>query len=85
VNKSSPDIPNKMIKLASSALSVPFAHIFNQSISTGIFPNAFKISRVTPVYKSGITTDPNNYRPIALLSPFSKTLERIVYDQLMTF
>jgi retron-type reverse transcriptase len=30
-------------------------------------------------------TDPNNYRPIALLSPFSKTLERIVYDQLMTF
>ena len=42
VNKSSPDIPNKMIKLASTALAVPFAHIFNQSISTGIFPNAFK-------------------------------------------
>ena len=34
VNKSSLDISNKMIKLASRALSIPFAYIFNQSIST---------------------------------------------------
>ena len=73
VNKSSLDISNKMIKLASRALSIPFAYIFNQSISTGIVPNALKISKVTPVYKKGVMTDPNNYRPIATLSPFSKT------------
>ena len=85
VNKSSLDISNKMIKLASRALSIPFAYIFNQSISTGIVPNALKISKVTPVYKKGVMTDPNNYRPIATLSPFSKTLERIIYDQLSSF
>ena len=58
VNKSFLDIPNKMIKLASSALSVPFTYIFNQAISTGIVPDAFKISRITPIYKSRIVTDP---------------------------
>ena len=69
-----------MIKFASSALSVPFTYIFNQSISTGIVPNAFKISRITPTYKSRVVANPNNYRPIAILPPFSKMLERIVYD-----
>ena len=51
----------------------------------GIVPDLFKISRITPIYKSGVLTDPNNYRPISILSPFSKTLERIVYDQLLHF
>ena len=43
--KSSLEIPNKMIKLASSSLSVPFTIIFNQSIATGIVPDAFKVAR----------------------------------------
>ena len=60
VNKSYLDISNKMIKLASRALLIPFAYIFTQSISTGIVPNALKISKVTPVYKKGVMTDPNN-------------------------
>jgi hypothetical protein len=64
--KSSLEIPNKIIKLASSSLSVPCRIIFNQSIVTGIVPDAFKVSRVTPVYKNGTMTDPNNYRPIDL-------------------
>jgi retron-type reverse transcriptase len=51
----------------------------------GFVPDLFKISRITPIYKSGVLTDPNNYRPISILSPFSKTLERIVYDQLLHF
>ena len=34
---------------------------------------------------NGITTDPANYRPIAILSPFSKILEKIVSEQLNSF
>ena len=30
-------------------------------------------------------TDPGNYRPIAVLSPFAKILERLVYNQLSHF
>ena len=48
-------------------------------------PNVLKVSRVTPIFKSGDATDPTNYRPIAVLSPFSKMLEKIVNDQLVSF
>ena len=47
----------------------------------GIVPDISKISKVTPVFKTGTVTDPGNYRPIAFLSPFAKILERLVYNQ----
>ena len=56
----------------------------NQSINTGIVPDILKISCVAPTYKSGIETDPNNYQPIST-SPFTKVLERLVYNQLQLF
>ena len=79
------DVPNKLVRLASKTLSKPFAYIFNKSISTGIVPDVFKVSRVTPVFKSGTLSDPSNYRPIATLSSFSKALERVIYDQLIQY
>ena len=81
-NKTSLDIPNKLIEIASEPLSIPFTYIYNQSITNGIVPDAFKISKVTPTYKSGEVTDPGNYRPIATISSFSKVLERLIYNQL---
>ena len=36
-------------------------------------------------YMSGDVTDTSNYRPIATLSPFTKVLERLIYDQLYAF
>ena len=48
-------------------------------------PDVFKVSKVTPVIKSRALSDPSNYRPIATLSPFSKALERVIYDQLVKY
>ena len=84
-NKSSLDIPNKLIKIACEPLSLLFTNIYNESISSGIVPNSFKISRVTPIYKDDSVTEPGNYRPIATLSPFAKILERIIYNQLSVY
>ena len=84
-NKACLDVPNKLIKLASGPLSVPFTKIYNESIAIGVVPEIFKISRVTPIFKSGTVTELGNYRPIAVISPFSKILERLVYNQLMSF
>ena len=42
-------------------------------------------SRSQRLPQSGAVTDPGNYRPIAVLSPFSKILERLVYNQLSHF
>ena len=84
-NKSSIDIPNNLIKLAAEPLSALFTKIYNESIQTGVVPNTLKVSQVTPVYKSGDVTNPGNYRPISVLSPFSKILEKLVYNQLYDF
>ena len=83
-SKTSIGIPNKMIKLAANSLATPFLYILNQAIASGIVPDVLKISRVTPIYKSESPTDPNNYRPIATLSSFSKVMEKIVYEQLLS-
>ena len=50
-----------------------------------IVPDILKVSQISPVYKGGDATDPSNYWPIATLSPFSKVLERLVYNQLYSF
>ena len=50
--------------------------IINTSIVTGEFPTTWKHAIITPVYKSGSTDDPCNYRPISLLPILSKLLEK---------
>ena len=83
--KASLDVPNQFIKIVSQPLSKPLSYIFNESITTGVFPDSFKISKVIPVYKNGCVTDTGNHRPISILSPFTKVFERLVYNQLISF
>ena len=52
---------------------------------TGSVPDIFKVSRITPIPKNGSACEPGNYRPIAVLSSFSKVLEKLIYDQLISF
>ena len=59
--------------------------IFNSSLENGIFPDIWKLARITPIFKSGVKMDVNNYRPIPVISVFSRTLERIVHDQILNF
>ena len=73
-----------LLKQISSQILLPIKHIFNLSLSTGLIPEQFKIAKVIPIFKSGDCLDPSNYRPISLLSTFSKILERIVYNRLYT-
>ena len=74
-----------MLTLAHDELAIPITHLINESIKCGIVPDIFKISCVTPIHKSGDTTDPSNYRPISVLPALNKVLERVVYDQLLNF
>jgi hypothetical protein len=41
-----------------------------------------KISKIKPIPKGGNKCDIQNYRPISILSVFSKILERIMYKRL---
>ncbi len=61
--------------------------IVNNSLETGIFPNAFKKAGVKPLLKKPNLDYSllNNYRPISNISFLSKILEKIVLQQLNQF
>ncbi len=63
---------------AKFSCQTPFKHVFHLSLTTGIVPNQLKIAKVIPIFKNGDPTALDNYRPISLLSNFSKILEKIV-------
>ena len=76
------NIPTKLIKICSNELVGVLAHINNESLVEGVFPDSLKIARVIPIHKNGDTKLVSNYRPISLLSAFSKIAEKIVYTRL---
>jgi hypothetical protein len=78
-------ISTAMLKKVSLEIVTPLVHIFNQSLATGQIPEKFKIAKVIPIFKSGDALNPSNYRPISLLSTFSKILEKIVYTRLYSY
>jgi len=51
-------------------------------LSTGIFPTRLKFSQITPFFEKDNKTEISNYRPISLLTSFSKVFEKIIYNRL---
>lgn len=87
-NQSAPGIDGvttKILKLIHSHILSPLVHIINLSFKTGIVPHQFKISIITPIHKSGDKTLISNYRPISLISNFSKIFEKCLKERLTEF
>ena len=73
-------IPTGLVKDNVSILAPVIADIVNLSITTGVFPSAFKKALVTPILKktSLDQNELNNYRPVSKLSFVSKIAEKVV-------
>ena len=79
------EISNNLLKNLCPSLLNPLDQIFNKSLSNGVFPELMKKADVSPLFKSKLENDANNYRPISLLITISKVLEKIVYQRTYTF
>ena len=79
------DLKSSMIKHIKESITVPLVHICNRSFVTGIFPSELKIANVVPIYKSGDEIMFSNYRLVSVLPVFSKLLERLVYNRLISY
>ena len=87
INKSSgaDDVSFNIIKKRFGVLCEPLIYLFQLSLEKGVFTNDLKISKVTPIYKAGDKSDIRNYRPISVLSCFSKIPERLMYSRLYKY
>ena len=78
-------IPTKILKLLSPLISSPLSQIINESLQSGVFPDKMKLAKVIPLFKKGCPLTASNYRPISLLSVFSKIIEKVMYERLYNF
>lgn len=79
------NISNFLLKRIGPYISSPLAYIINLSFTSGIFPQALKHAEIIPIHKKNCKANLENYRPISLLSGFSKVIERIVGDKLLLY
>ena len=75
----------KLLKDASNIVAGPLVNIFNVSLQRAIFPNDWKLAKMTPIFKEGSKADCGNYRPISVISAVAKLFEKLVYRQLSSF
>ena len=74
-----------IIKSSCSFILKPLVYIFNKSLQQGAVPSELKLAKVIPLYKSGDKDSVANYRPISLLTSFSKIFEQVIYNRLTNF
>ena len=79
------ELDNYAVKIAADVITRPLHHIITLSILQQRFPSQWKYSKVLPLHKKDSTLKAKNYRPVAILSPLSKILEKIVYEQLYNY
>lgn len=72
------NIATYFVILAANVLANPLSILLNYSFEFGIFPECLKTAKIIPIFKSGDKNEINNYRPISILSIFSKILEKLI-------
>jgi hypothetical protein len=63
-------------------VALPLCLIFNNAISTCVFPEKWKLSYVTLIFKASSRNDVTNSRRIAILSTIAKLFELLIYKNI---
>lgn len=77
------EVSSLMLKQCQEELVKPLSHIINLSFNQGLVPKKMKSSKVIPLHKSGSKYELGNYRPISLVSTFSKLMEKVVLSRVI--
>ena len=79
------EISPKFVKLAKCILSPYLANLFNKCIDQDIFPFDFKVAYAIPIPKTSSPKSLDEFRPISLLSVFSKLFEKFLEKKMSKF
>lgn len=79
-------ISSMLLKDGAEVVAPVLMYIINLSLSSGHFPENWKLVKITALYKNSRKMDNcNNYRPISVLPTVSKIVERAVHSQLYEY
>ena len=78
-------IPVILLKKFKEFFSFWLAKLINLCFETGVFPDLLKFAKITPLHKKESKLDFQNYRPISLLSIYSKIFEKLIYFRVYAY
>ena len=84
-NSSPNDIPSKFLKIASCIVTEWLSKFFNKCLTTGEFPDSWKIAHITPIPKVHSPSSSSEYRPISVLPVLSKLFEKVLYHRVHSY
>ena len=75
-------ISGQMLLLCDDSVVLPLGIIFGNILSTGTYPDIWKLANLTPIFKKGDKQLIANYRLISLLPLCGKIFEKIIFTNL---
>ena len=78
-------ILQRVVEKALSVIGDRLDELFNASIAHDFFLTSWKRAKLLALKLATVPTTPSDFRPIALLCFLSKVLEKLAYDQIVSF
>ena len=78
-------ISNEIGKSCSPVIEPAIAAAFTKCTEVRTFPKCLKIAKVIPLFKKGDKRNPENSRPISLLSSISNVFEKLLQSRMIKF
>ena len=75
------DVNTVLVKHLKTIQAGPLIEMFNDCLTSGIYPNCLKIAKIVAIFKEGDIDDPSDYRLISFFPVLGKIFERIVFKR----
>ena len=79
------DISVKFLKMCGMHLATVLCKFFNICFNEAVYPDDFKCSKISPIFKKGSRTHIETHRPISVLPNISKVFDSIINERLTSY
>jgi len=73
----------RFLKDLSAEIATTVSLIFRKSLDTSCVPRDWPTAVVSPLFKKGRRSEPENYRPVSLTSQIIKVIESVLRDEIV--
>ena len=77
------EISTKTLKIRCPIIPSPINYICTKMLFWGVFPDRLKYALIKPIHKNDDRCEVSNYRPLSLLTSFSKIFETVMQRRIL--